>query len=203
VISRLEIGGKIIGCSLLAGGIFLLAAGFIKWRLSMKSQQTNEIEDNRFHAQVEAWRPLLRRGECLLTNESYYAYQCINQLAVALVPTEGYQHLIVWNPSRQSPSLFSRDGVAPPLVLKVRDFPPQSILVIVIVEEKVMDYTRAKLRSELQHSLKHSLGADSPLVLHLVKVHHVHGWFDNFSRVTLSKEQCEAIRNHQGELLSE
>jgi hypothetical protein len=98
VISRLETGGKVIGCSFLLGGICLLAMGFIQWRLSVKSHQTNAIEDNGLPVQREAWKTLLRRGEILLTNRDNYAEQCIDYLLAASVPSEGYRHLIVWSP---------------------------------------------------------------------------------------------------------
>ena len=141
----------------------------------------------------ETWKTLLKyENGPPQTNEPMYADQFIQELVEHSVPIEGYKTLIVWEPSRNDPCLFSYDGIAHSIGLKITAFPPKSVLVIVL---SCVEGTKAKVLEEIW-TYKAMRGENSPFVLHFVDVKRE---FFGGHKISLSDKQIQEIANHVGE----
>jgi hypothetical protein len=146
----------------------------------------------------QSWKQRLTHSNGLYTNAPRYADQCVEQLAIHNVPL-GYQKLMVWEPTRSCPDVFTFDGVASTCAPSVETLEPRSILLLVVIDS---DWPESRPTHPKQLVLKRKLenvrGPDSPVVLHFVNV--VKPLF-GLPQIHLSAQQCEEIADHRGEAL--
>lgn len=185
----------------IAGGglVALISAGGLIWLVIAnckhpKKQETSQ--DVSTNSLSQDWQQRLNDLESKIcyTNVHKYADQCVEQLAQNNVPIDGYEKLMVWEPSRQCPYVFAIDGLAPSLDPK--KLPPRSVLLIVVLAEN--DFLSLK-QWVLSQKLSDAKGPDSPVVLHFVKIEK--SWRGTLT-THLSPQQCTEISNHRGEDLS-
>lgn len=183
--------------SITGGGLAtLISGGSLTWLVIVNWENPNSKEavSTSSKSQDKQQRPAQLDGISLHTNVDKYANQCIEQLIQNNVSLDRYKHLIVWEPSRQRPDVFSADGVASNLRFTFKTLAPKSILLLAVIDSAPEKSNPTDLKNSiLTRKLLNARGADSPVVLHFVPVEKC--------KIELSAELCHKIAHHDGETL--